>query len=175
MLSGMKLLASVAALVLTGLVAGWLWLDATADVRGDTAGVSISGPVDLDPAALTAGVLTPAPAEDAAVDAGTAAGASEDAADAAPDGAEVLSVLRASAGELVDRADRTRAAEKQAEEKKAAAARRKAEQQAAEDARGRTEEQKAVVVQPAPVNPGGWCEWDDDGWECDDYDDGDDD
>ncbi len=166
MLGAMKIIASVAALVLTGLLAGWLWLDATADVRGDTAGVAISGSVD--PAALTGGVLAPAPSDDAATseDAATPqdAATSDDVAitgtpaatDAAEDGlaAGVVSVLRASAGELVDRAEKTRAAEQKAKKK--------------------AKEKKAVEVQPAPVNPGGWCEWDDDdGWECDDYDDDD--
>lgn len=161
MLGAMKIIASVAALVLTGLLAGWLWLDATADVRGDTAGVAISGSVD--PAAVTGGVLTPAPSEDAATT--DAAATSDDVAitgtpaatGAAEDGlaAGVVSVLRASAGELVERAEETRAAEQKARKK--------------------AKEKKAVEVQPAPVNPGGWCEWDDDdGWECDDYDDDDD-
>lgn len=151
MLGAMKIVASVAALVLTGLLAGWLWLDATADVRGDTAGVAISGSVD--PAAVTGGVLTPAPSEDAATTDATATTGTPAATDAAEDGlaAGVVSVLRASAGELVDRAEETRAAEQKAKKAK---------------------EKKAVEVQPAPVNPGGWCEWDDDdGWECDDYDD----
>ncbi|RIK10385.1 MAG: hypothetical protein DCC50_14830 [Acidobacteria bacterium] len=164
MLGAMKIIASVAALVLMGLLAGWLWLDATADVRGDTAGVAISGSVD--PAALTGGVLSPTPSDDDATTDDVAITGTPAATDAAEDGlaAGVVSVLRASAGELVDRAEETRAAEKKAMEE--AEAKEKAKQEAQE------KENKPVEVQPAPVNPGGWCEWDDDdGWECDAYDD----
>lgn len=164
MLVGMKLIASVAALVLTGLVAGWLWLDATADVRGDTVGVAITGTVDpaqMSGAALTVDGTAAEDGEPTTGDPSTATSTPDAAvttasAEAVEDGldAGVVSVLRASAGELVDRAD------KQV----------KADKKARADKKG--QDKKAVQVQPAPVNPGGWCEWDDDdGWECDDYDD----
>lgn len=164
MLGDMKIFASVVALVLTAVLAGWLWVDATAGGRQEASGVLITGPVD--PATATEEVMTPGSGHVRAT-ANT-----------------VVAVLQSSADELVVRADQVRQAEREAEkqaEKKAAkekaakekAAKEKAEREKkAQEKKEQQRKKEAVPVQPAPVNPGGWCEWDDDdGWECDDWDD----
>lgn len=182
----MKIVASVAALVLTAVLAGWLWLDATAEARQETAGVMITGAVD--PALATEDVRTPAadgsdatprtdePGQAASAASGAAASGVAGSGVAGSDDVSatvdtVVSVLQASAGELVNRADEVRQAEREAqkaEESKAA----EEEAERAQKAKEKQEKKEAVPVQPAPVNPGGWCEWDDDdGWECEDWDD----
>ncbi len=185
-LGRMKILASVVALVLVGLTGGWLWMDATAQARQDTEGVVITGAVDPQTATGVVG----------GADAGATVG---------PDRQvlldQVVTLLGSASDELVTRADQEREAadraEKKAAEKKAAeerkAAQRKAEEErkaaekaaeeAAEEERRAAEEAaeeqqwaEPIPVQPAPVSPGGSCEWDDDEWDCDDDgDDGDDD
>lgn len=182
MLGGMKIFASVVALVLTAVLAGWLWVDATAGGGQEASGVLITGPVDPDRA--TEDVRTPS-ADGGTGEAGQAGGGADVGLRATT--SKVVSVLQTSADELMDRADQTRQAEREADQKakeKAAKekAKKKAEKEKAAKEKAEREkaqqeqQQKAVPVQPAPVNPGGWCEWDeDDGWECDDWDDWDDD
>ena len=197
---GMKMFASVLALVLVGLTAGWLWVDATSTARQDTEGIVISGPVD--PATVTELGRTGSErgGDDAAgsSDAGSSDAGGEEAATssasrpAALD--QVVTLLSASSDELFARADanrqeeararadrkaeRERAAEERAAEQKAAE-QKAAEKKAAEE-RARRQEQQEQPVQQVPVQPatppGAYCEWDDDHaeWDCEDdgeYDD----
>jgi hypothetical protein len=200
-LGGMKILASVAALVLVGLTGGWLWMDATAQAGQDTQGVVITGAVD--PQAATSLVSGPAEGSPAESGSGGVDGSSSSARQESLD--QVVSLLGSASEELATRADEARqaeararaeAAEEAADEAADAAeeAEKRAEKQAEEERKAREdalkEEQKAreraakdaadrraepIPVQPAPVSPGGSCEWDEDEWDCDhDWDDPDD-
>ncbi|MDO5740590.1 MAG: hypothetical protein Q4P07_10625 [Ornithinimicrobium sp.] len=158
----MKILASVLTLVLAGLLGGWLFVDATAQARQETPGVLITGPVD--PGSATSLVEAGSgPGSASRTGQGDTAAATRTGTADLPEADRVVSVLRDSSGELFDRADKTRR-----EHAKEATAAKEAKEAGSGDGSGGI---KAVPVQPAPVNPGGWCEWDDGVWECDDWDD----
>lgn len=182
--------ASVLALVLVGLTAGWLWVDATSTARQDTEGIVISGPVDpatvteLDRAGTEQGGDDAAGSSDAGREQVATSSASRPAAMD-----QVVTLLSASSDELFARADANRQeeaeqakarADRKAEQRRAAeerAAEQKAAERKAAEERARQQEQpvQQVPVQPA-TPPGAYCEWDDDHaeWDCED-DGGDDD
>ena len=183
-LGGMKILASVVALVLVGLTGAWLWMDATAQARQDTAGVVITGPVD--PQAVTS---LGADGQDAVGDDAATGAAPGDGADPGRSASldQVVTLLGATSDALVARADEARQAEAEAAQARAAEEEREAAEEAEKEAekaaekerraaeRAAEEQRRAepIPVQPAPVAPGGACEWDEDDaeWECDDDDD----
>ncbi|GGK78812.1 hypothetical protein [Ornithinimicrobium pekingense] len=188
-LGGMKILASVVALVLVGLTGAWLWMDATAQARQEPAGVVITGPVDPD--AVTAVIGGQDTTEDSAPtgdSTGSATATEGPGRSASLD--QVVTLLGSTSEALLTRAAEAREAEEDAkaaeEERKAAekaaeeqrrAAEKAAEEQrkAAEKAAEEQRRAEPIPVQPAPVAPGGGCEWDEDDaeWDCDDDDDDD--
>ena len=185
----MKMISSALVLVLVGVLAAWLWFDATAVARQDTAGVVVGVEVPGDGAqdgtvgaaegghpqatdrarqlrdrsdALSAEVAEVAAAERALNELREGVRSATDELAIAGDAAyeERLAAVRAA---------KERAAEKAAAEK--AAAEKAAQERAAREARA-TQPAPAPPPAPAPVpvNPPGMC-WDDDEWEeCDDDD-----
>jgi hypothetical protein len=197
----MKVLASALALVLVGLLGGWLWFDATSVARADTDGVVITGAISTAEAQalVEGGTASPdvdlVPAETAARTTANADPTARATQGVGAGGDVVLvdrffEALGLSARELSTRAGDLRAERIAAEEAEAEAAeaaealeaerlaaeRREAERLEAErlEAERRAAEPTYVApqpVQPVPVTPGPGCEWDDDGWDCDEPDD----
>ncbi|MGO0577358.1 hypothetical protein [Ornithinimicrobium panacihumi] len=192
--SAMKMISSALVLVLVGVLAAWLWFDATAVARQETAGVVVGVEVPGDGAqggtvgaaegghpqatdrarqlrdrsdALNAEVAEVAAAERALNELREGVRSATDELAIAGDAAyeERLAAVRAAKERAAEKA----AAEKAAAEK--AAAEKAAQERAAREARAN---QPAPAPPPAPapvpVNPPGMC-WDDDEWEeCDDDD-----
>ncbi|MFK5647520.1 hypothetical protein ACI3ET_13455 [Ornithinimicrobium sp. LYQ121] len=194
----MKMLASALALVLVGLLGGWLWYDATSVARADTDGVVITGTitpaeaqslveggtapptVDLVPAGPQTGTADPGAAGDANERSSGPSTAALPSRGAGVGGDVVLvdrffEALGLSARELSGRAGDLRAERVAAEEAESQAEAERLEAERLEAERLAAEPVAPQPVQPAPVAPGDSCEWDDDEWECDGGDDGDDD
>lgn len=183
-LGDMKLISSLVALVLAGVLSIWLWVgqgssDTVTDGVAITAqpGPNLQEPVPQEVADVAA--RGPISHEYAAAFVGLQA--AMDVWQNTPSGVlgdpELLAGALTKAQEAV--AAELAAAEKERAEEAAEKARK--EEEAAEKALQEERDRRARAVTPAPVSPpdydydnGGDCEWDDGEWECDDDDDDDD-